>query len=83
MKFAVKRLLDSGSVVGYKTVGLKPELYIDMFIEEETAEIIFEKVAALKEVPDEIPDIASVVIRTRVMEDGIHLLLPDEDGNYE
>lgn len=83
MKFAVIKLLDAeNNVIGYKTNGLSPELCIEMFIEEDTAEEIFRKVAVLKTIPSELNNVANVKIITKKTKGCVKLLLPDINGNY-
>lgn len=83
MKFAVNKILDKdGNVQGYKTTGLKPELLIKMFIEEETAENIFKKISSIKNISETVSGIANVDVRCVKTEDGICIVLPDSNGLF-
>jgi len=83
MKAAVIKLLDADrNIIGYRTDGLKRELYINMFIEEDTAIHIMSKIEEMKTIPDEITGIVNVTIKVKQYNDRIELLLPDESGKY-
>lgn len=70
------------NIIGYKTTNHTPEIEINVYLDEQTAEDILKAIAALKEIPEMIEGVANVPLKAVKKDDKIIVVVPDENGKY-
>lgn len=87
MRCNIEKILDSKkNVIGYQTTNVKSifgkELIINLPINKNLAESIFDNISELKSIPETITGVTNTDIYIKETPDNYVIIFPDEKGKY-
>ena len=87
MRYNIEKILDNEkNIVGYKTIGLKStlakELVINLPIDKNLAESIFNNISTRKDIPSVLKGVTNTDIYIKDDSDNYIIIFPDEKGLY-
>lgn len=87
MRYNIEKILDNKkNIVGYKTIGLKPffgkELVINLPIDKNLAESIFNDISTRKNIPKILKGVTNTDIHIEDDSDNYIIIFPDEKGMF-